>query len=81
MYAKALALALSLLAAAPAFAAAKADKAAAPDNAGPIPYSELAAADAKLNGPATPVHKAKRVKMAAAKTTTAPAPAAAPAAK
>jgi hypothetical protein len=83
MFAKAFAAAAILLAAAPsAFAAGKA--ASADDHAGPIPYSELAAADAKLNPPAAKRavrhHRKRTVKAkadTAAAATTAPAPAAA----
>jgi hypothetical protein len=48
--------------AAPGLAAAKGKKAAdtAPESTGPIPYSQLADADAKLNGPAPKAHHAKK---------------------
>ena len=45
----------------PGLAAAKGKKAAEEAaNAGPIPYSQLAEADAKLNGPAPKAHHAKK---------------------
>jgi hypothetical protein len=49
--------------AAPGLAMAKGKKAAddgADANAGPVPYSQLADADAKLNGPAPKAHHAKK---------------------
>lgn len=50
------------LTAAPAMAKSKAAAPAEPATSGPIPYSELAAADAKLNGPAPKArhHMAKK---------------------
>ena len=57
-------IAMAVLAiAAPGLAAAKGKKAAddtADANSGPIPYSQLADADAKLNGPAPKAHHAKK---------------------
>ena len=57
-------IAMAVLAiAAPGLAMAKGKKAAddtADANAGPIPYSQLADADAKLNGPAPKAHHAKK---------------------
>ena len=54
-----------LAVAAPGFALAKGAKKAAaeeaaPATSGPIPYSQLAEEDAKLNGPAPKAHRAKK---------------------
>ncbi|HTK35246.1 MAG TPA: hypothetical protein VL358_08190 [Caulobacteraceae bacterium] len=76
MYAKSLALIVAL-AASPALA--KTAPVAAPDHAGPIPYSELAAADAKMNA-APKSHMKKRVTHAKTAPAT-PAAAAQPASK
>ncbi len=67
MSVKVLAIATALLAAGPAFA--QSDNAASgSDHAGPIPYSELAAADAKLNGGGgATAHKGKHMRHHAAK--------------
>jgi hypothetical protein len=70
MRAKVLALAAVLTAATPVFAQA-ASKAAEPDHTGPIPYSELASADAKLN--AAPTRHKRHVAHHRAKAKAAPA--------
>jgi hypothetical protein len=69
-----------LAVAAPGLAAAKGKKTAAAEQAAdgpppPIPYSQLAEEDAKLNGPAPKHHMAKHhaAKKAAAASSTAPA--------
>ena len=56
MRAEILAFAVALAVASPVLAKT-APAPAEPDHAGPIPYSELAAVDAKMNGPATPKKK------------------------
>lgn len=68
--------------AAPGLALAKGKKAAAADTteatSGPVPYSQLAEEDAKLNGPA-PKHHAKKKAAKADASAAAPAEAAKPA--
>ncbi len=76
MRAKILTLAFALAAATPVFA--KTEKAVEPDHSGPIPYSDLAAADAKLNGTGAAPKKHHAVHHA--KAAAAPAAAGAPAA-
>jgi hypothetical protein len=64
-----LVLAFAMAAATPVFAKT-APAAAEPDHAGPIPYADLAAADAKMNMPAKHMMKKHMKKAAVASTTT-----------